>query len=54
MMLIGLDKNNSKEHLTKAPKILKEAGFDNEFIEIILSHGYGWDCAGLRKKRSRK
>ncbi len=51
----ALTKNNSKEHLTKAPKILKEAGFDNEFIEIILSHGYGWDCAGLsEKKRSRK
>jgi len=51
----ALTKNNSKEHLTKAPKILKKAGFDDEFIEIILSHGYGWDCAGLNeKKRSRK
>ncbi|VVB83324.1 Ribonuclease Y [uncultured archaeon] len=51
----ALTKNNSKEHLTKAPEILKEAGFDDEFIEIILSHGYGWDCAGLNeKKRSRK
>jgi len=51
----ALTKNNSKEHLTKAPEILKEAGFDDEFIEIILSHGYGWDCAGLNeKKRSKK
>jgi len=51
----NLTKNNSKEHLTKAPEILKEAGFDDEFIEMILSHGYGWDCAGLKdRKRTKK
>lgn len=51
----GITKDNTVEHLTKAPKILKDAGFDQEFINIILSHGYGFDCAGLKdKKRSRK
>lgn len=51
----GLTKENSKEHLTKAPEILKEAGFDDEFIGIIISHGYGFDCAGLLdKKRTGK
>ena len=51
----ALTKNDTKSHLTKAPEILKQAGFDKEFIEIILSHGYGFDCAGLKdKKRSQK
>ena len=50
----SLTKGNSKEHLTKAPEILKNAGFDSEFIQIIVSHGYGWDCAGLQDKRREK
>lgn len=51
----GITKNDSTQHLTKAPEILKKAGFDEKFIEIILSHGYGWDCAGLKEKsRSEK
>lgn len=51
----GITKNNSKEHLTKAPEILKNAGFDDKFICIIVSHGCGFDCAGLLdKKRSEK
>jgi putative nucleotidyltransferase with HDIG domain len=51
----GITKENTKEHLTKAPGILKEAGFDEEFINTIISHGFGFDCAGLKdKKRSRK
>ena len=51
----SLTKNNVKEHLTLAPEILKNAGFDNEFVEIIISHGYGYDCAGLKdKKRTKK
>ena len=29
--------------------------FDEKFISIIVSHGYGFDCAGLNdKKRSQK
>lgn len=51
----GITKQNPKEHLTKAPVILKEAGFDENFIEIVVSHGYGFDCAGLlEKKRTKK
>ncbi len=38
----GVTKNNVETHLTKMPEILKEAGFDDEFIETVLSHGYGF------------
>lgn len=51
----GITKHDSKLHLTKAPGILKDAGFDETFIHIIVSHGYGFDCAGLiDKKRTKK
>ena len=51
----GITKENTEKHLTKAPEILKEAGFDDEFIDVILSHGYGFDIAGLKdKKRNEK
>lgn len=47
--------DKTEDHLTKAPGILREAGFDNEFIETVVSHGYGCSCAGLQdKKRSRE
>lgn len=47
----GLTKSNSVEHLTKAPLILQEAGFDEEFIGSIVSHGCGFECAGLKDKK---
>ena len=51
----GITKNNSVEHLTKAPQILKEAGFDDEFVNNIVAHGCGFECAGLKdKKRGKK
>jgi putative nucleotidyltransferase with HDIG domain len=51
----GITKQDSKQHLTKAPEILKNAGFDDKFIQIVISHGFGWDCAGLKeKKRAEK
>jgi putative nucleotidyltransferase with HDIG domain len=51
----GLTKEDISTHITKAPEILKEAGFDQEFIDIIISHGYGFDVAGLKdKKRTEK
>lgn len=51
----GITKDNSVEHLTKAPLILKEAGFDQEFVSLIVSHGCGFLCAGLKdKKRTKK
>ncbi|MEK6830877.1 MAG: HDIG domain-containing metalloprotein [Nanoarchaeota archaeon] len=51
----GITKDNVKTHLTKAPEILREAGFDEEFIELLVSHGYGFECANLEdKKRTKK
>ena len=51
----GVTKQDVKTHLTKAPEILKEAGFDEKFIHIIVSHGYGFDVASLKdKKRTEK
>ena len=51
----GITKNDTKTHLTKTREILGDAGFDEGFICIILSHGYGFDCAGLQdKKRAEK
>lgn len=51
----GLTKNDVTKHLTKAPEILREKGFDEEFIEIIKSHGYGTECGNLQdKKRTKK
>jgi len=51
----ALTRDNTREHLTKASEILKQNGFDDKFIQIVVSHGYGWDCAGLKdKKRTEK
>ena len=47
----GETKNDTPLHLTLAPSILREAGFDDEFVRIIVSHGYGFDCAGLKDKK---
>lgn len=41
--------------MTRAPDILKESGFDDKFIDNIVSHGCGFECAGLEdKKRAGK
>lgn len=49
----GITKENTEKHLTKAPEILKEAGFDYGFIEIVLSHGYGFDQLPHLKDKQR-
>lgn len=50
----GLTKEAPETHLTKMPDMLRTAGFDEQFIEDVLSHGYGTSCAGLEsKKRTR-
>lgn len=46
----GLTKDDVSSHLTKAPELLQKAGFDQKFIDIVLSHGYGCDCAGLENE----
>jgi len=51
----GLTKDNVETHLTKVPEILKDVGFDDEFIEIILSHGYGFmELPALQDKKREK
>lgn len=50
----GLTKHDTTLHLTKAPEILKEAGFDEEFISNLVSHGCGFECAGLKDKKRQK
>ncbi|MBS3162585.1 HDIG domain-containing protein [Candidatus Woesearchaeota archaeon] len=39
----ALTKNNWEEHSIKAKEILQQKGFDEEFIEIIQSHTYGYE-----------
>ena len=39
----GITKENVSTHLTKAPEILRDAGFDQEFILTLVSHGYGFE-----------
>jgi len=51
-----LTKKEVKSHLTLAPEILRSLGFDDEFIQIVLSHGYGFhELPELKdKERTRK
>lgn len=51
-----MTKDNIPTHLTKAPALLKDAGFDDDFIEIILSHGYDFEELPhlQHKKRTEK
>ena len=52
----GITKDEVSTHLTKMPEILRNAGFDREFIETILSHGYGFEelPALASKRRTEK
>ncbi len=52
----GITKNDVSTHLTKAPEILRDAGFDEEFIETLVSHGYGFEELPhlADKKRTKK
>ncbi|UCG04127.1 MAG: HDIG domain-containing protein [Candidatus Heimdallarchaeota archaeon] len=50
----GLTKEDVVKHLTKMPQILTGAGFDDDFISTVLSHGYGYEIVGMGdKKRTR-
>ncbi|MFH1608041.1 MAG: HDIG domain-containing metalloprotein [archaeon] len=49
----ALTRNNVTEHLSKTPEILREAGFSEEFIEIILSHGWGHNILPQWKNKQR-
>ncbi|MBR9691945.1 HDIG domain-containing protein [Candidatus Woesearchaeota archaeon] len=50
----GLTKNNWAEHCIKAEQILKEKGFDDEFIKIVQSHGYGYEEIPALKDKKRE
>jgi len=52
----GVTKDKVETHLTKMPEILKKAGFSDEFIENVLSHGYGFEELPhlANKKRGKK
>jgi putative nucleotidyltransferase with HDIG domain len=39
----ALTRDDWKEHCVKAERILKEKGFDERFIHIVQSHGYGYE-----------
>lgn len=52
----ALTRDNWADHCTKAAEMLKEKGFDDEFIQTVQSHGYGYDAipAFKDKKRSKR
>ena len=52
----AITRDNWAEHGTKAVEILKQAGFDDDFINIVISHVYGHDAIPKfkDKKRERK
>lgn len=49
----ALTKKDWSEHTIKAEEILKEKGFDDEFIQIVQSHGYGYDEIPKFKNKER-
>ncbi len=49
-----LTKDNPKEHLVKAPDILKQAGASDELINVIISHGYGQPACGAPQDKQRQ
>jgi hypothetical protein len=52
----SLTKDNWGEHCSNAEEILKEKGFDNKFIQLVQSHGYGYKAIPkfMNKKRTEK
>lgn len=48
-----LTKGDMKEHCIKAVEILKQKGFDDKFIQIVQSHGYGYDEIPSLKDKQR-
>ena len=49
----ALTKRDWRDHCVKAVELLREKGFDEEFIENVQSHGYGYDEIPLLKDRKR-
>jgi len=49
----ALTRESPEAHCIKSAEILKAKGFDNEFIQIIQSHGYSYKEIPLFKDKSR-
>lgn len=49
----SLTLKNWEEHCKKAIEILKEKGFDEGFIQLVQSHGYGYDEIPILKDKKR-
>ncbi len=49
----ALTKSDWSEHCIKAVEILKAKGFDEEFVENVQSHGYGFDEIQMLKDKKR-
>ncbi|MBU0958109.1 MAG: HDIG domain-containing protein [Nanoarchaeota archaeon] len=49
----SLTKEDWAKHCSKAVEMLKEKGFDDEFISIVQSHGYGYDEIPVLKEKQR-
>ncbi len=49
----ALTRDNWKDHCTKAVEILKNRGFDDEFIQTVQSHAYGYDEIPSMKDKQR-
>jgi hypothetical protein len=50
----ALTKNNVEEHCVKMNEILKEQGFEEEFIQIAQSHAYNHDEIPCFKEKKRE
>lgn len=49
----ALTRENWKEHCIKAEEILSEKGFDDNFINTVQSHGYGYEEIPSLKDKTR-
>ena len=50
----ALTQDNLQEHSVKAEEMLKEKGFNQEFIDIIQSHAYGYNEIPKFKDKKRE
>ncbi len=49
----SLTREDWTDHCTKCVEILKEKGFDDNFIKTVQSHGYGYDAIPKFKDKTR-
>ena len=49
----ALTRDEWSQHCSKAVELLKEKGFDDEFVENVQSHAYGYDAIPALKDKKR-